>query len=72
MHFRKPAEGRENLKLPEETLEINRYSKIERIYHRIIYTLSLLPFVSTLEHRTSVKRFISLQFLDFKTVGRTP
>jgi hypothetical protein len=35
-------------------------------------SLSLFPVASTLEHRASVKRFVSLQFLNPKTVGRTP
>jgi hypothetical protein len=30
------------------------------------------PVVPTLEHRASVKCFVSLQFLNPKTVGRTP
>jgi hypothetical protein len=34
--------------------------------------LSLFPVAPTLEHRESVKRFVSLQFLNPKTVGRTP
>jgi hypothetical protein len=34
--------------------------------------LSLFPLAPTLEHRASVKRFVSLQFLNPKTVGRTP
>jgi hypothetical protein len=35
-------------------------------------TVSLFPVAPTLEHRASVKRFVSLQFLNSKTVGRTP
>jgi hypothetical protein len=35
-------------------------------------SLSLFPIASILEHRASVKRFVSLQFLNPKTVGRTP
>jgi hypothetical protein len=34
--------------------------------------LSLSPVASTLEHSSSMKRFISLQFLNPKTVGKTP
>jgi hypothetical protein len=34
--------------------------------------LSVLPIAPTLEHRASVKCFVSLQFLNPKTVGRTP
>jgi hypothetical protein len=36
------------------------------------YSLSLFPVVPTLEHTASVKRFVSLQFLNSKTVGRSP
>jgi hypothetical protein len=35
-------------------------------------SFSLFPVAPTLEHRTPVKRFVSLQFLNPKTVGRTP
>jgi hypothetical protein len=35
-------------------------------------SLSLFPVDPTLEHRASVKRFLSLHFLNPKTVGRTP
>jgi hypothetical protein len=35
-------------------------------------SLSLFPFASTLKHMASVKRFVSLQFLNPKTFGRTP
>jgi hypothetical protein len=34
--------------------------------------LTFLPVAPTLEHRASVKRFLSYQFLNSKTVGRTP
>jgi hypothetical protein len=34
--------------------------------------LSLFPVAPTLEHSASVKLFVSLQFLNPKTVGRTP
>jgi hypothetical protein len=34
--------------------------------------LSLFPVASTSEHMASVKRFVSLQFLNPKRVGRTP
>jgi hypothetical protein len=37
-----------------------------------VYILSLFPVAPTLEHRASVKHFVSLQFLSSKTVGRTP
>jgi hypothetical protein len=36
------------------------------------YTLSLSTVAPTLEHRASVKRFVSFQFLNPKTVGRIP
>jgi hypothetical protein len=35
-------------------------------------SLSLFLVAPTLEHSASVKRFVSLQFLNPKTVGRTP
>jgi hypothetical protein len=35
-------------------------------------SLSLFPVAPTLEHRTSVKRLVSLQYLNPKTVGKTP
>jgi hypothetical protein len=44
----------------EETCNLNSLS------------LSLSPVAPTLEHRASVKRFVSLQFLNPKTDGRTP
>jgi hypothetical protein len=52
-------------------------SKISVDLHTIsqtteFYSLSLFPVAPTLEHRTSVKRFVSLQFLNSKTVSRTP
>jgi hypothetical protein len=34
--------------------------------------LALFPVAPTLENRASVKRFVSLLFLNPKTVGRTP
>jgi hypothetical protein len=34
--------------------------------------LSLFPVAHTLEYRACVKRFVSLQFLNPKTVGRSP
>jgi hypothetical protein len=42
--------------------------------HRSVhsYILSLFPDAPTLELRASAKRFVSLQFLNPKTVGRTP
>jgi hypothetical protein len=33
---------------------------------------SLFPVAPTLEHRACVKRFVTLQLLNPKTVGRTP
>jgi hypothetical protein len=42
-------------------------------YKDIIYpSLFFFTVVPTLELRASVKRFVSLQFLNPKTVGRTP
>jgi hypothetical protein len=42
-------------------------------YAKLLYCiLSLFPVAPTLEHRESAKRFVSLQFLNPKTVGRTP
>jgi hypothetical protein len=41
-------------------------------FHGNIKQHSLFPVAPTLEHRASVKRFVSLQFLNPKTVGRTP
>jgi hypothetical protein len=35
-------------------------------------SLSLFPVAPTFEHRASVKCFVSLQFLNPKTVGWTP
>jgi hypothetical protein len=35
-------------------------------------SLSFFPVAPNLEHRTSVKRFVSLQFLNPKNVGRIP
>jgi hypothetical protein len=35
-------------------------------------SLSLFPVAPTLEHKASVKRFVSLQFHNPKRVGRTP
>jgi hypothetical protein len=35
-------------------------------------SLSLFPIAPTLEHRTSVKRFVSLQFLNPRAIGRVP
>jgi hypothetical protein len=39
---------------------------------RKFFLPSLRSCCSHLEHRASVKRFVSLQFLKLKTVGRTP
>jgi hypothetical protein len=36
------------------------------------HSVSLFPVAPTLERRASVKRFVSLQFLNPKGVGRTP
>jgi hypothetical protein len=38
----------------------------------LLFPPPLAPVVHPVEHRTSVKRFVSLQFLNPKTVGRTP
>jgi hypothetical protein len=49
-------------------------SRREFAYITIVYfslSLTLFPVAPTLEHRTSVKRFVSLQFLNPNTVGRT-
>jgi hypothetical protein len=35
-------------------------------------SLSLFPVAPTLEHKASVKRFVSFQFFNPETVGRTP
>jgi hypothetical protein len=35
-------------------------------------SLSVFPVALSLEHRALVKRFVSLHFLNLKTVGRTP
>jgi hypothetical protein len=35
-------------------------------------SLSLSPVAPTLEHRASVKRFVSLHFINHKTVGNIP
>jgi hypothetical protein len=37
--------------------------------HTLSLSLSLSPVAPNLEHRASVKRFVSLQFLNPKTVG---
>jgi hypothetical protein len=42
------------------------------MYHISTLFLSLFPVAPTLEHRASMKRFVSLQFLNLKTVSRTP
>jgi hypothetical protein len=36
------------------------------------HTISLFPLAPNLELRTTVKRFVSLRFLNRKTVSRTP
>jgi hypothetical protein len=38
----------------------------------ISFSLSLFPVAPTLEHRVSVKRFVSIQILNSKIVGRIP
>jgi hypothetical protein len=40
--------------------------------HFNLSTLFLLPVAPTLEHGTSLKLFVSLQFLNPKRVGTTP
>jgi hypothetical protein len=43
-----------------------------KIYgHLTKYILSLFSIVPTSEHRASIKLFVSLQFLNPKTIGRT-
>jgi hypothetical protein len=42
------------------------------VHPSLSLSLSPFPVALTLEHRTSVKRFVSLQFLCPRTVGRTP
>jgi hypothetical protein len=37
-----------------------------------IFSLSLSSVAPTFEHKTSVQRFVSLQFVNPKTAGRTP
>jgi hypothetical protein len=49
----------------------NIYLRLNLIYEDIV-SASLSPVALTLEHRASVKRFVSLQYLNPKTVGRTP
>jgi hypothetical protein len=41
-------------------------------YGILSLSLSLFPVAPTLEHGASVKSFVSLQFLNPKTVVRTP
>jgi hypothetical protein len=41
-------------------------------HDRTMRSLSLFPVAPTSEHKTSVRRFVSVQFLKPKTVGRTP
>jgi hypothetical protein len=38
----------------------------------VCLSVSLFPVAPTLEHRASVKRFVTYHFLNPKTVGRTP
>jgi hypothetical protein len=46
--------------------------KSRPVKYSVFIALSFFPFAPTLEHRASVKRLVSLQFLNPKTVGRTP
>jgi hypothetical protein len=39
-------------------------------FDTLFLSLSLFPVAPTLEHRESVKRFVSLQFLNPKTISR--
>jgi hypothetical protein len=48
------------------------YSPSLRIQFNKTSLLPLFPVAPTLEHRTSVKSFVSFQFLNPRTVGRTP
>jgi hypothetical protein len=41
-------------------------------FQSIACELSLFPVAPTLQHIASVKRFVSLQILNLKTVGKTP
>jgi hypothetical protein len=69
-------------KLRQFRTEVRRFGEFLCLYqHGIIAfsqkrskrtRLSLLPVAPTLEHSASVKCFVSLQFLNPKTVGRTP
>jgi hypothetical protein len=45
---------------------------LESVNRSVIISLSLFPVTPTLEHMASVKRFVSLQFLNPKRVGGTP
>jgi hypothetical protein len=45
------------------------YSKL--LSRNLPIYISLFPVAPTLEHRASMKRFVSLQFLNSKRVGRT-
>jgi hypothetical protein len=47
-------------------------SRWRTCFKKWISSLSLFPVAPTLEFGASVKRFVSLQFLNPKTVGRTP
>jgi hypothetical protein len=49
-----------------------RLVKIENPSECVSLSLSLFPVAPTLEHRALVKLFVSLQFLNPETVGRTP
>jgi hypothetical protein len=51
---------------------ITRYSRLVAMKVSLFLSLPLVPAAPTLEHRASVKRFVSLQFLKPNTFGRTP
>jgi hypothetical protein len=56
VHLRNPGKTRESALKTNSTIPVS---------------LSLFPVAPTSEHRASVERFVSLQFLNPKTVGRT-
>jgi hypothetical protein len=55
--------------VPTGPMEIEVLDWKNHLHLSLSLSLSVAP---TLEHRASVKRFVSLQFLNPKTVGRTP
>jgi hypothetical protein len=57
---------------PQNTRKIHVEIGGNNFNKTLLLSLSLFPVAPTLEHRLSVKRFVSLQFLNPKTVGRTP